>query len=95
MAITREDVEHIARLARLKFSEEDQERFASQLAKIVEYVEKLNELKTEGVAPTAHVIPLKNVTRPDELRPSLAREKILKLAPRSGEGFVKVPKVIE
>jgi len=95
MAITRKDVEHIARLARLKFSEAEQERFASQLAKIVEYVEKLNELDTEGVEPTAHVIPLKNVTRSDELRPSLDRETVLKLAPRAEEGFVKVPKIIE
>jgi aspartyl-tRNA(Asn)/glutamyl-tRNA(Gln) amidotransferase subunit C len=95
MAITGKDVEHIARLARLKFSEADQERFASQLAKIVEYVEKLNELNTEGVEPTAHAIPLKNVTRADELRPSIDRETILKLAPKAGDGFVKVPKVIE
>ena len=95
MAITRKDVEHIARLARLKFSGEDQERFASQLAKIVQYVEKLNELNTEGGEPTAHVIPLKNVTRPDESRPSLDRETILKLAPRGGDGFIKVPQIIE
>ena len=95
MAITGKDVEYIARLARLKFSEEEKEKFASQLAKIVEYVEKLNELKTEGVDPTAYVLPVKNVTRPDEVRLSLKREAVLKLAPRSGDGFVKVPQIIE
>lgn len=95
MAITRRDVEHVARLARLRFSEADQERFASQLARIVDYVEKLNELGTDGVEPTAHAVPLRNVTRPDMLGPSIDRETILKLAPRSGEGFVKVPRVIE
>ena len=95
MAITKKDVEYIARLARLKLPEGDKERFTSQLQRIVEYVEKLNELNTEGVEPTAHVLPLKNVTRPDEVRPSLDRAVILELAPRSGEGFIKVPQVIE
>ena len=95
MAITKKDVDYIARLAKLKFSEEEKERFTSQLAKIVGYIQKLNELNTEGVEPTAHVLPLKNVTRPDEVRPSLDRAVILELAPRSGEGFIKVPQVIE
>ncbi len=95
MAITGKDVEYIARLARLKLSDEEKEKFASQLATIVEYVEKLNELDTEGVEPTAHVLPVKNVTRPDEVLPSLRREEILKLAPKSGNGFVDVPQVIE
>lgn len=95
MAITKKDVEHIARLARLKFTEAEQDRFASQLAKIVEYVEKLNGLNTEGVEPTAHAIPLKNVTRPDMLKSTLDRETVLKLAPKAEDGFVKVPKIIE
>ena len=95
MAITRKDVDYVARLARLRLSEEEAERFTSQLARIVGYVEKLGELDTEGVEPTSHVVPLRNVTRKDDIRPSLDREKALGLAPRSDGTFYKVPKVIE
>ena len=95
MAITKKDVEYVARLARLKLSDKEKEQFTSQLKSIVEYVEKLKELDTEKVKPTAHVLPLKNVTRRDEARSSIDRDTILKLAPKSGDGFVKVPQVIE
>lgn len=95
MAIEKKDVEYAARLARLRLSEGEEEQFTAQLARIVEYVRKLNELDTSGVEPTAHVLPLKNVTRPDEMRPSIDRDMILKLAPESGDGYVKVPRVIE
>jgi aspartyl-tRNA(Asn)/glutamyl-tRNA(Gln) amidotransferase subunit C len=95
MPITKKDVEYAARLARLRLSEAEREQFASQLAKIVGYVEKLNELDTKGVEPTAHVLPLKNVTRPDEVKPSINRERILKLAPKTADGLIMVPRVIE
>ena len=95
MAITKKDVEYVARLARLKLSEEEKKHFTSQLRRIVDYVEKLNELDTANVEPTAHVLPLKNVTRKDEVNPSIKREVILKLAPKSGDGFIKVPQVID
>lgn len=95
MAITRKDVEYVARLARLRLSEGEKEQFASQLARIVEYVEKLNQLDTARVEPTAHVLPLKNVMRPDEVRPTIARDAVLRLAPKAADGFIKVPQVIE
>ena len=95
MAITKKDVEYVARLARLKLSEAEKEQFTSQLGRIVGYVEKLNELNTEGVEPTAHILPMKNVTRPDETRSCIDRETIIKLAPKTAEGFIKVPQVIE
>ncbi len=95
MAITKKDVEYVARLARLKLSEEEKKHFTSQLKRIVEYVEKLSELDTANVEPTAHVLPLKNVTRKDEVKPSIKREVVLKLAPKAGDGFIKVPRVID
>lgn len=95
MAITRKDVEYVARLARLRLSEEEKERLTSQLGAIIGYVEKLSELDTGKVGPTAHVLPLKNVTRPDEVCPTLDHDAVMKLAPKSGDGFVKVPQVIE
>ncbi|MCX6353653.1 MAG: Asp-tRNA(Asn)/Glu-tRNA(Gln) amidotransferase subunit GatC [Candidatus Aureabacteria bacterium] len=95
MAITRKDVEYVARLARIQLSEEEKEQFTAQLTRIVEYVAKLKELDTENVEPTAHVLPLRNVMRPDEVRPSIDRDSVLKLAPKAAEGFYKVPQVIE
>ncbi len=95
MPVTRKDVEHIARLARLALSEDEKERFTAQLGAIVGYVEKLNELDTEKVEPTAHILPLRNVTRPDTARPPMGSEAVVKLAPKSGGGFIRVPQVIE
>jgi aspartyl-tRNA(Asn)/glutamyl-tRNA(Gln) amidotransferase subunit C len=95
MAITRKDVEYVARLARLSLAEGEMERLTSELGAIVGYVEKLNKLDTADVEPTAHVLPLKNVTRPDKACPTIDHDSILKLAPKSGDGFVKVPQVIE
>jgi aspartyl-tRNA(Asn)/glutamyl-tRNA(Gln) amidotransferase subunit C len=95
MKITREQVEHVAKLARLALSNEEKERFAAQLSQILTYVEKLNELDTSGVEPTSHVIPLSNVFREDRSRPSLPREKLLQNAPESEGGFFRVPKIIE
>jgi len=94
MAITLSEVEHIAKLAKLEFSPEEKEKFTRQLAKILEYVEKLNELDTEQVEPTSHVIPIRNVFREDTVRESLPREEALRNAPRSKLGFFSVPKVI-
>ncbi|RKY76341.1 Asp-tRNA(Asn)/Glu-tRNA(Gln) amidotransferase GatCAB subunit C [candidate division KSB1 bacterium] len=94
MAITVEEVEHIAQLAKLKFSEEEKKKFTTQLAKIIQYVEKLNELDTEDVPPTYHVLDIKNVMRSDVTKPWLTQEEALKNAPRRKDGFFSVPKVI-
>lgn len=93
--IRKKDVEYIAKLARLKLSEKEKEKFAKQLDQILKYVDKLNELDTEKVKPTSHVLPLKNVFRKDKVGKSLGVEKVLGNAPEKARGFFKVPKVIE
>ena len=94
MNINAETVEYIAKLARISISEEEKSRFVPQLTKIITYVEKLNELDTEGVSPMSSVIPVKNVFREDEAKPSMPRDEVLANAPCSQNGFFKVPKVI-
>ena len=95
MAISKKDVEYVARLARLQLEEEEKERFTNQLGHILDYIEQLNELDTENVAPTSHVLALKNVWRKDEVKPSLPQEEALANAPQSSEEFFLVPKVID
>lgn len=95
MKLTREEVDHVARLARLHFSEEEAERFREQLSAILTYVEKLGELDTTGVEPTSHVLPIRNVFREDAVLPSLPREEALVNAPDRTEEFYRVPKIIE
>lgn len=93
--ITKQDVEYVAKLARLKLSEKEKEKFAKQLDQILKYVDKLNESDTEKVKPTSHVLPLKNVFRKDKIGKSLKVEKVLENAPEKTRGFFKVPKVID
>jgi aspartyl-tRNA(Asn)/glutamyl-tRNA(Gln) amidotransferase subunit C len=93
--ITREDVEHVAELARLELTAAEKEQFIAQLNSILTYVEKLNELDTVHVEPTAHVIPMSNVLRGDEVRPSLDRAMVLHNAPEASHFFFKVPRIIE
>lgn len=95
MKITRDEVEHVAKLARLAITEEETERYSQQLSNIMTYIEKLKELDTSQVKPTSHVLPMKNVFREDQVRPSLPREEILKNAPDRTEEFFRVPKIIE
>ena len=94
MPITVKDVENIAKLARLQFSGEEKQKFTKQLADIIAYVEKLNELDTENVPPTYHVLPLTNVKRRDEVRPWLKQDEALRNAPKKFKGFFSVPEVI-
>lgn len=95
LKITRKDVEHVALLSRLEIAETDIEKFTGQLDAILEYVDVLDTADTEGIEPTAHVLPLKNVMRADEVRPSLARELALSNAPEQEDGYFKVPKIME
>jgi len=88
------EIEHIAMLARLELHDEEKKLFSEQLGSIIKYIDKLNELDTSNVEPTEHVLPVKNVFRNDELRPSLPKEKALQNAPDSNEGFYRVPKII-
>ncbi|HZT06309.1 MAG TPA: Asp-tRNA(Asn)/Glu-tRNA(Gln) amidotransferase subunit GatC [Chloroflexota bacterium] len=95
MAISLEDVEHIAHLARLGISDDEKRTFREQLSAILEHMRTLTELDTSGIPPTAQVIPLRNVMRDDEVRPSLPREDVLRNAPdREGE-FLRVPPVLD
>lgn len=95
MKITKKDVEHVAKLARLRLTEEEKEKFGKQLSDILEYVEKLNELDTARVEPISHVVPLKNVMREDDVKPSLPVEEALANAPAREGKYFKVPKIIE
>jgi len=95
MRISKQEIEHIASLARLSLSEEEKELFGSQLSSILDYMEKLNELDTRDIEPTSHVLPLSNVMRDDIPRPSIPREDALLNAPDHTDKFYRVPKIIE
>lgn len=94
-AITPEEVRHVARLARLELSEEEVARFTRQLGEILQAAKRLQELDTEGVDPTFYPLPLRNVFRPDEVRPSLPRERVLQNAPEVEADMFRVPRIIE
>jgi aspartyl-tRNA(Asn)/glutamyl-tRNA(Gln) amidotransferase subunit C len=89
--IDRDQVLHVARLARLALSEEEVETMATELSGILEHVDRISELDLEGVEPTSHVVDLENVLRSDEPRPSWPREKILEPAPEPEGGAFRVP----
>jgi aspartyl-tRNA(Asn)/glutamyl-tRNA(Gln) amidotransferase subunit C len=95
MEITREHVEHVAKLARLAISEEEQALFSRQLSSILTYVETLNRVDTAQVEPTSHVIPMQNVLREDTAKASLSRDEALANAPDADQGCFRVPKIIE
>ncbi|MGA7161277.1 MAG: Asp-tRNA(Asn)/Glu-tRNA(Gln) amidotransferase subunit GatC [Bacteroidota bacterium] len=94
MAVTIKDVEHIAGLARLEFTENEKEKLTHELNDILKYIDKLNELDTSNVEPLSHVIELNNVFREDVAKPSISPDEALKNAPAKKETFFKVPKVI-
>jgi aspartyl-tRNA(Asn)/glutamyl-tRNA(Gln) amidotransferase subunit C len=93
--ISKEQVEHVAHLARLAITEEEAEKFSKQLDAIITFSEQLNELDTTNVKPTSHVLPLKNVMREDKATKGLPREEVLKNAPDHKDGQIRVPSVLE
>lgn len=95
MAIDRAAVDHVARLARLDLSDEERERMRVELSNILQHAERIQALDLDGVDATSHSVPLKNVMRQDEVRPSLAQEDALRNAPASEDGRFKVPRIIE
>ena len=95
MALTREEVLHIAHLARVAVSDEDVAKFQHQLSDILTHFETLQALDTEGVEPTTHPLPLESVMRTDEVRPSLSREDVLANAPLAEDGLFRVRAVLE
>jgi aspartyl-tRNA(Asn)/glutamyl-tRNA(Gln) amidotransferase subunit C len=94
MALTREEVLHVANLARLSLESAEVDLFTQQLNDILAYVEKLQELDTTGVTPMAHVVPVFNAFREDEVKPGLDRDEALDNAPSREEGSFVVPKII-
>ncbi|SEM92782.1 aspartyl/glutamyl-tRNA(Asn/Gln) amidotransferase subunit C [Mesobacillus persicus] len=93
--ISAEQVKHVAHLARLAVTEEEANRLTQQLDKIITYAEQLNELDTENVEPTSHVLEIKNVMREDTAKPGLPNEEVLKNAPDHQDGQIKVPPIME
>ena len=95
MASAEIDVKYVAHLARLELTPEEQKKLGAQLGSILGYIEKLRELDVTGVEPTAHAVPMVNITRADEIRPSLAHADALRNAPRQANGLFIVPKIVE
>ncbi|MFG6121428.1 Asp-tRNA(Asn)/Glu-tRNA(Gln) amidotransferase subunit GatC [Thalassobacillus sp. B23F22_16] len=93
--ISKEEVKHVANLARLAISEKEADMFTKQLDDIITYAEQLNELDTTDVEPTTHVLDLKNVMRKDEPRKWLEKEDVLNNAPDHKDGQFKVPSILE
>ena len=89
-----DEVKKVAKLARLALPEDRLEKLTHELASILHYVEKINQVDTAGVEPMAHALPVKNVLRPDTPEPALANEQVLQNAPETDGRFFKVPKVI-
>lgn len=95
MSLTREEVQHVAELAHVTLPDDAVEPLRSQLSQILDYFEVLQRVDTDGVQPTSHPLPLENVTRLDEARPSLPREEVLANAPLREGNYLRVRKVLE
>ena len=95
MASTEIDIKYVAHLARLSLSVEEERCFEAQLDSVLDYIKQLKQVDVSGVEPTAHAFPLINVTRPDEVRPSLPHEEAMRNAPAQVRGLFQVPKIVE
>ncbi len=95
MAAAEINVKYVAHLARLSLSPDEEQKLSTQLGNILGYIEKLKEADVSNVEPTAHAFPVVNVTRPDEVRPSIPNEDALRNAPAQSGGLFMVPKVVE
>lgn len=93
--LSKEEVKHVAHLARLAITEEEAEKFAEQLGKITDFAEQLNELDTTGVEPTSHVFPIVNVLREDEPKQGLPVEKVMLNVKEHENGQIKVPSIMD
>jgi aspartyl-tRNA(Asn)/glutamyl-tRNA(Gln) amidotransferase subunit C len=93
--ISKDQVKHVAHLARLAVTDEEAEMLTEQLDKIIGFAEELNELDTDNVEPTTHVLELKNILREDEVRNSVSVDEAMKNAPAQKDGQFKVPNILE
>ncbi|HKW30649.1 MAG TPA: Asp-tRNA(Asn)/Glu-tRNA(Gln) amidotransferase subunit GatC [Verrucomicrobiae bacterium] len=89
------DIKYVAHLARLQLTPDEEIKLGAQLGNILGYIEKLNEVDVSNVEPTAHAVPMVNVTRPDEIHPSLPHDDALRNAPAQANGLFIVPKIVE
>lgn len=92
--ISRDDVAHVAHLARLELSDDELDTYTEQLGAILDHAQDVAALDTSGVAPTAHPLPLENVLRDDVVRPSLDRDEVLSQAPAAEGAFFRVPRIL-
>ena len=95
MAFAEIDVKYVANLARIAMTPDEEKQLGAQLGHILGYIEKLRELDVTNVEPTAHAVPMVNVTRLDEIAPSLAHEEALRNAPKQAGGLFIVPQIVE
>jgi aspartyl-tRNA(Asn)/glutamyl-tRNA(Gln) amidotransferase subunit C len=95
MAEAQFDIKYVAHLVRIALAPDEEKKLAAQLGNILNYVEKLKELDVAGVEPTAHAVPMVNVTRADEIRSSLPHDEALRNAPAQANGLFIVPKIVE
>jgi aspartyl-tRNA(Asn)/glutamyl-tRNA(Gln) amidotransferase subunit C len=93
--ISTDQVKHVANLARLAITEEDAALFTSQLDAIISFAEQLNEVDTENVKPTSHVLDMKNIMREDISEKGLSNEEVVKNAPDHADGYIRVPSILE
>jgi aspartyl-tRNA(Asn)/glutamyl-tRNA(Gln) amidotransferase subunit C len=89
------DIKYVAHLARLSLSAEEEQQFGAQLGEVLSYIEKLKEVDVTNVEPTAHAVPLINVTRSDKVLPSISQEEALRNAPAQANGLFLVPRIVE
>ena len=95
MAAAEINVKYVAHLARLALTPDEEVKLGAQLGQILGYVEELKQVDVTGVEPTAHAVPMVNVTRADEIRPSLPHDEALRNAPKQAGGLFVVPKIVE
>lgn len=95
MKITKEQVTHVANLARLNLTEEEKEHMTKDMESIIAFVDQMNGLDIEGIKPTDHIIPVNNVFREDVVKPSMDVEELLRNAPAKENGCYSVPKIVE
>jgi aspartyl-tRNA(Asn)/glutamyl-tRNA(Gln) amidotransferase subunit C len=93
-AVTRDEVAHLARLARLALDDDELDRLGGQLDAIVSAISRIGDLDTADVPPTSHALPLTNITRPDEVHPGLTQEQALSGAPAAEDGRFRVPRIL-
>ena len=89
------DIKYVAHLARIALTPDEEKKLGAQLGGILGYIEKLKELDVANVEPTAHAVPMVNITRADEIRPSLPHDEAMRNAPRQANGLFIVPKIVE